>query len=174
MTAVEILSLGLLAPALGRAGGGEGPFPHGKGWGMGGVSKPPMQCASIPAHRVKIPPQVPSPAEGGLWGDRGGSPGARAASCIRAPKHRSRCASSPGAAAATQATDRTLGAAAPRLACHQAKRLARQSSRPEHSSDFAARLRAWRVGEDDEVAGARRAQPEHVGHVVKRARSRAA
>src|SRR5687768_12759099 len=63
-----ILLLGLLAPAHGRAGGGHGPFPHGKGLGMGGVLR---SRSSEPVSRPtasKIPPQVPLTFDGGAAG----------------------------------------------------------------------------------------------------------
>jgi len=47
---------------------------------MGGVHPQPKQCAGFPAHRLKIPPQVPlANRRGRSWGERGGTTGARAA-----------------------------------------------------------------------------------------------
>ena len=53
------LLLGLLAPAHGRAGGGHGPFPHGKGWGMGGLSPAAEAVRRFPGPPLVDPPTSP-------------------------------------------------------------------------------------------------------------------
>ena len=80
-----------LAPAHGRAGGGHGPFLHGKGLGMGGLHS---SRSSEPVSRptaLKIPPQVPlARSTGACWGERGGTTGARAATPAGGAAKRSR------------------------------------------------------------------------------------
>src|ERR1019366_465395 len=52
--------MNFLAPPTG-GGGGQRPFPHGKGLGMGGLLlfTQPKQCAGFPAHRLVDPPAIP-------------------------------------------------------------------------------------------------------------------
>ena len=91
--------------------------------------------SQFPGPPLEDPPtSPPRNSTGARGGERGGTTGARAAKLPRAAQRRGRCASSPGAAVAAQPTEGSRAAAALRPTCHQAKRLARRSSRCEHST----------------------------------------
>ncbi len=68
-----ILSLGLSSPRpWGRREWGDSPFPHGEGWGRGGVRKQAKGGIGIPRIRLS-PHKSPSLKPGGvLWGDLSG------------------------------------------------------------------------------------------------------
>src|ERR1035441_3941352 len=122
-----------LAPPTG-GGGGHGPFPHGKGLGMGGLllCPKPKQCAGFPAHRLVDPPASPPRSRRGRsLGERGGT------------TWRTSCPLTPlgGAQAKPQRPRLCLETAPLRLPCHKAQRLARRTSRLEHLSGRATSAR---------------------------------
>jgi hypothetical protein len=130
----------------------------GRGWGWV-VFFAAEAVRRFPAHRLKIPPQVPLAIRrgrvgGARWDDwRTGCPSPRSA------QRRGRCASLPGAAVAAQPTARPRAAASLRPTCHQGSasgRLARRSSPSEHFKEFGLQRPGFgRGGDRGGVRGAR-------------------
>jgi hypothetical protein len=90
---------------------------------MGGVPRSPRSAPHFPAHRLKIPPQVPLAPRRGL---DGGSAVGRTAHGLphqsRSAQRRTGRASLAGAAGAVQPTRHPRAVATPRPACHQGSR----------------------------------------------------
>ena len=103
----------------------------GDGWGL----SQPKQCAGFPAHRLKIPPQVPLAEDGGA---AGGSAVGRPAHGLPAP----RAAQQREAARHTMSGGAPAADVPPRTPKADDWRVGRAAA--NESSSSAARLRVWR------------------------------
>ena len=105
---------------------------------------------------LKIPPQVPLIEDGGAAGGmRWDQPAQRAATARKdGPSNRGGRDSSAGATAAASGPPRSRGSATLRPTCHQAKRLARWSSRSEHTSHSGGPATGMAGGRGDDQARA--------------------
>ena len=158
------LLLGLLVPAHGRAEGGHGPFPQGKGWGMGGLLRQRRSSAPSPGPPpALIPPQVPlEEIRGRSWGDGGGLDPAHALPTRRRSGGRAAAKTPP-----CPALRRLRGRRDTKRSDWRGGRAAARHFRG------AARASGVAGGRGDDLAG-RRERRSADGQFVKRARSRAA